>query len=179
MNDNNPQVYVADLAAYNAGSLTGKWFTPTDYADADDFAEAVTDYLSKMGREEWAIHDTDGFYLVNVGVHPSLDWVYRVAAGIAEHGPAFAYWVSEVMGEHMSAEDLSDEAFEGAYLGNYDFPADYAAERVRGTHGGLVDFDAWPFALIDWDQAWRELEQERYRAFSDGSGNGVYIFGPA
>jgi antirestriction protein len=55
--DNAPSVYIADLEAYNNGRLVGKWFNLLDYSDADEFNEAVADFLKETGAEEYAVHD--------------------------------------------------------------------------------------------------------------------------
>ncbi|MDX9668736.1 antirestriction protein ArdA [Pseudomonas sp. P8_250] len=41
MSANTYRIYVACLAAYNAGKLHGEWFDLEDYTDADDLQEAI------------------------------------------------------------------------------------------------------------------------------------------
>jgi len=68
------RIYVADLAAYNAGRLRGDWITPS--GDVDELAEQIQDVLRSHKRkgepvsEEWAIHDYDGF--PDMGEYPGL-----------------------------------------------------------------------------------------------------------
>jgi len=58
----NPRIYVACLAAYNAGILHGQWIDCT--ADVDELEAAIQKILKASpiaGAEEWAIHDYEGF----------------------------------------------------------------------------------------------------------------------
>ena len=63
------QIYVACLASYNNGCLSGKWITP---ADTEEKLQAQIDAILKASpepdAEEWAIHDYDNF--PNLGEYP-------------------------------------------------------------------------------------------------------------
>jgi antirestriction protein len=54
-----PKIYVADLEAYNSGRLVGKWFELDDYSSAEELMEAITEYMTSLGKEEYAIHDIE------------------------------------------------------------------------------------------------------------------------
>lgn len=47
----NPEIYVADLAAYNNGDLIGRWIDAT--LDPEDMLAEIQDMLEQ--GEEWAI----------------------------------------------------------------------------------------------------------------------------
>lgn len=52
-----PRIYVACLAAYNAGTLHGKWIEATQ--DIEDIWKEIRDMLASSpepNSEEWAIH---------------------------------------------------------------------------------------------------------------------------
>jgi len=57
-----PRIYVACLAAYNAGRLHGRWIDAAQ--DAADIQAEVRKMLAaspQADAEEWAIHDYEGF----------------------------------------------------------------------------------------------------------------------
>lgn len=67
----SPRIYVACLAAYNAGQLHGEWI----YADREAH-EILVDIKSMLERspqscaEEWAVHDYEGFSSISLGEWP-------------------------------------------------------------------------------------------------------------
>jgi antirestriction protein len=106
--------------------LYGAWF------DAAQEADELWKNIKKMlegspspGAEEWAIHDYEGFGLLHLNEFESLEAVAKIAAGIVEHGPAFAAWAL-----HVGADsDLLDE-FEEAYMGEWESGHAFAEEMV-------------------------------------------------
>lgn len=89
----SPRIYVASLSDYNAGRLHGVWIDAAD--DLDEIWSQINAMLAaspEPGAEEFAIHDHDGFYLVNVHEYESIENVHLLAEGIARHGNAFAVW---------------------------------------------------------------------------------------
>lgn len=75
------RIYVADLAAYNAGYSKGEWITPS--GDVDILAEQIQNILKKHKRkgepvgEEWGIFDYDGF--PDMGEFPGLEELAAMA----------------------------------------------------------------------------------------------------
>ena len=53
-------IYIADLAAYNAGVLRGAWLE-VDGFDKDDLQNSISELMFKWDCEEYAFHDYDGF----------------------------------------------------------------------------------------------------------------------
>lgn len=153
-----PQIYVASLTDYNNGVLHGVWVDMTQ--DLDDIWQQVNDMLAKSptvksGRlagpaEEWGIHDYEGFEGIKLDEFESLDRVAEIATMIAEHGPAFAAYVSNEGMEYATAE-----GFDEAFCGIWPSEADYAQELAREIGEEIPD--GWPFSCIDWERAWNEL----------------------
>jgi len=169
-----PRIYVACLAAYNAGQLHGCWI------DADQSAEDIYAEVQAMlaaspepTAEEWAIHDYEGFGELRLSEWESFKRVSAIAAGIAEHGDAFTAWLS-----YDSSQDATDlAAFENAYQGEYaslrEFAEDWAATA------GLYDAaekSGSPYVIVDMDLLTRDLDIELYTVASDH--DTVYVFDP-
>jgi antirestriction protein len=123
----SPRIYVASLADYNAGELLGVWI------DADQEPEALHSEIQAMlarsseeVAEEWAIHDYEGFGPYRVHEYETMEVVSAVAKGIAEHGTAFA--------AYLSWADTSEEALRGfgdCYLGQWPSLDAYARELAE------------------------------------------------
>ena len=159
-------VLVQDLADYTTGTLRGQWFTPTDYADAPEFADAVASFLAiAPGHEEYSIDDHEELPGAYVPRHMALNDLWTLCANVVEYGPAFAHWAGNV-GAVDAVEDFQDR-----YRGLWDTPREYAQEFADEI-GGLVPM-AWPYDCIDWEQATRELMMD-YATFD--ATEGVYLF---
>jgi antirestriction protein len=168
----SPRIYVACLAAYNNGKLHGAWI------DADQSADDIEREVARMlaaspepGAEEWAIHDYEGFDGLRLSEWEQFERVASIAAGISEHGPAFAAWLS-----YDEDRDPSDTtAFEDAYLGEWDSLRAYADDYAEQT--GMYDSAeraGSPYVVVDIDMLTRDLDIELY---SVESGNGtIYMF---
>ena len=75
-----PRIYVACLAAYNAGILHGAWIDADQ--PADDMYAAVREILAASpmpGAEEWAIHDYEGFGPLSLSEWESFERVSAIA----------------------------------------------------------------------------------------------------
>ena len=113
------KIYVACLASYNAGCLSGKWITP---ADTEEKLQAQIDAILKASpepdAEEWAIHDYNNF--PNLGEYPSVENIIKVVEAQKKHG------VNQINAflEGHSIEDL--EHFEDSYSGEFDNFREYS-----------------------------------------------------
>lgn len=151
------RIYVADLAAYNAGHLHGRWYDPADYDyDADTLQGAVNQLLSTGQKlygddtmsvhEEYAIHDYDDFYGLKIGEYDSLERVCVLAkalddtlAGYGDNqAEAFALFVDNFGIDTNTADDISEavDQFSDAYIGEQT-ALDYAYEYIEST--GMMD----------------------------------------
>ena len=161
VNEDKSQIYVACLASYNNGCLSGEWITPEDTKEK---LQAQIDVILKASpepdAEEWAIHDYDNF--PNLGEYPDLDKVIEVVEAIKLHG------VKAVEGfiEHFSLEDL--EHFEDAFHGTYDsfkeFAQDYADDTVEGLDS---DGNSTLARYFDYDSFERDLSHDYIESMAD------------
>lgn len=131
-----PRIYVADLAAYNEGTLRGEWIDITAETTVEDLREAVQAMLDRaMGEhvaEEYAIHDHEGFFGYEVHEYESLETVVRVGAFVAEHGEIGAKLLSR--GQDV---DEAERFLEEQYAGVGDSLSDWVFEHLNET--GEID----------------------------------------
>ncbi len=77
-----PQIYVASLADYNAGSLHGAWIDAT--VDLEEISDRVERMLATSPTtpraEDYAIHDFEGFGAYRPDEHDAIEWIQQVAA---------------------------------------------------------------------------------------------------
>ncbi|XOV77470.1 MAG: antirestriction protein ArdA [Aestuariibacter sp.] len=118
------QIYVADLAAYNAGYLHGVWIDAT--LSTDDIQNEIQAMLAKSpvsDAEEYAIHDYEGFEGVSLSEWEGLDSVHQMANFIEEHGALAAGLIN-----HFDDVDTAIKAIDDGYHGCYESLADYAQQ---------------------------------------------------
>ena len=142
----NPKIYVADLAAYNAGKLRGVWIDATQ--EPDEIKAEVQAMLAESPEpvaDEHAIHDTDGFEGVFISEWANFEDVHQIALLIEEHGALGAellnHWNNDVDEVRRLFED-------GYYLGAWENVADYVQEITEETTeipnhlSGYIDYDS-------------------------------------
>lgn len=158
----SPCIYVANLAAYNAGQLIGEWVTVTD--DAGDMLEQVH-RISRGG--DWAVHDQEGFGTYVVGEHPSLDLLAAMVRTASQMGgepgdmlELVALYVDMVGANYVDTDTLPDD-FSDAYAGVYESFTDYAAEYVDDMLAGIPD-DHPARTYFDVDRFAQDLEDDYY-----------------
>lgn len=170
----SPRIYVACLAAYNAGRLHGVWI------DADQDVDAVWAEIEAMlaaspepGAEEWAIHDFEGFGPLRLSEYESIERVVAIAQGIAEHGLAFAAWMAD-----DDSRDPSDvTGFEDAYRGEWESLRAYAKDWAESTGlDALAERCGSPHIRVDIDLLERDMEIEM--TVVDTPNHGVWVFDP-
>jgi len=170
----SPRIYVACLAAYNAGRLHGRWINADQAAeDIHDDVQAMLSGSPQPRAEEWAIHDYEGFGKLRLGEWESFERVSAIAAGIAAHGDAFTAWLS-----YDSERDPSDpQAFDDAYRGEWESLHSYADDYADsiGLHDAAQRARS-PYVTVDVDALARDLEIEMYVVPSDH--DTVYVFDP-
>lgn len=135
-----PKIYVADLAAYNAGILHGAWYDLEDYTgDLDSLGGAVQGMLAlgtrKYGREtlsvheEYAIHDYEGFGCIPIGEYDSLESVLAHADRLQGEPEKYEAWISA---------DRDPEAFDPDRVnGPYESKSDYVDNYLEGVYGSM------------------------------------------
>ena len=170
-----PRIYVACLAAYNNGRLHGEWI------DANQSVDEIWDDVKAMlaaspvpGAEEWAIHDYEGFGELRLSEWESFERVSAIAAGIAEHGDAFAAWLS-----YDTSQDPADTGrFEEMYRGEWD-SLRYYADQFADDMGlyAMAEQANSPYVVVDLEMLERDLDIELCTAASDHGT--VYVFDPS
>lgn len=146
-----PRIYVACLAAYNAGTLHGVWIDAAQ--EPWTIWDAVQDMLRASpiaGAEEWAIHDYEDFGGARVSEHAGFDTVSALAMFVGEHGELGAALLDHYGGDLAEAQ----EALADRYCGPHASLADYVRELTEET-------TAVPHALryyIDWRAMARDAE---------------------
>jgi len=124
-----PRIYVACLAAYNDGSLHGRWIDADQ--EAEDIQAEVTAMLETSpieGAEEWAIHDYEGFEGVELSEHTGIPEVVMLADFITQHGKLGAELLQHFGGDI----DQATAAFD-SYAGCYRSLSDYAQTLTEDT----------------------------------------------
>ena len=144
-----PRIYVADLAAYNSGTLRGEWIDATQ--DPEDIKAEIQTMLAKSpepGAEEWAIHDYEGFGELRLSEFEDIDSVSRVAKLIEEHGDVFPAVIAHFGGTRYL--DEAEEAMTEKYYGTYKSLADWAESYAEDTGiecgepwKNYIDFERW------------------------------------
>lgn len=115
------KIYVADLAAYNAGHLHGVWIDATlEVADIKAQIQRMLSLSPVQGAEEYAIHDHEGFGRGIISEYEGLDYVHDVACFIAEH-------------EELGIELLN-------YFCDLEEARIAAEENYQGCHASLADY---------------------------------------
>ena len=141
--DLRPRIYVACLAAYNAGRLHGAWIAVEDEETVWAAVEAMLKASPVAGAEEFAIHDHEGFGGVEIGEYAAIARVVEIARFVRERGRLGALVLEEVSGDL----DVAREAFED-YRGAYASLADYVAALIEDTIDipqalrGYIDYEA-------------------------------------
>lgn len=124
-----PAIWIADLAAYNAGHLHGKWVKLDADTTLDDLNRQVEAILKEGQRqysretlgvhEEFAIHDYECFGPIRIGEYDSLETVLDHAHRIGEEPNKYAAWIS-ARGE-SDAENFDPELVHGPYESEDDY----------------------------------------------------------
>ncbi len=124
------QIYVADLAAYNAGYLHGVWIDATQ--ELDDMQSQINAMLQVspvFDAEECAIHDSDGFEGCSIDEYEDLDAVHNKAMFIEKHGALGAHVLANFGGDLEEASKCLEECYQGVFKS----VADYAQELTEDT----------------------------------------------
>ena len=145
-----PRIYVACLAAYNAGHLHGRWIEASEPEEVREEVRAMLAASPEPDAEEYAIHDHEGFEGCRISEWASFDLVYELADFIEQHGCLGA----KLYGHFGESLDEARAALDN-YAGEYRCLADFAEELTRETGTEI------PKALeyyIDWAAMGRDLE---------------------
>ncbi|WP_416667935.1 antirestriction protein ArdA [Egbenema bharatensis] len=149
----HPQIYVACLAAYNAGHLHGTWIEFTPDTDAEDVQAPIDEMLKRSPEpdaEEWDIHDSEHF--AEFRSH-DLELLCQVANLINEHGEGAVKGFIAHLGSVNTAAEIDN--FSDIYLGCYQSEADFCEE-----HFGIAEA-AEKIQVFDWATLDQYIDWER------------------
>jgi antirestriction protein len=172
VDNDTPSIYVACLAAYNAGYLHGKWIDATQ--PEDDIDTEIEHMLASSpieDAEEWQVHDHTNFYDLN------LEWcgintISELAQLITEHG-ALGAAVHRYFGE-QSDIDATIQFIEDNYVGTYQSEADFAESTFNEIYV-TSDFPQHILFYIDFELYARDLFINDYLSFEiDGETHVFY-----
>lgn len=171
-----PMIYVADLAAYNAGHLHGIWIEATD--DLEDIQEQIQAMLEASpvrDSEEYSVHDYQGFGSFRPDEYESIESLHEVACFLEDYpdfGSALLNYYSDLHGEPaegqpsdnrhavrvgVAADRMIKEArkmAEDSYCGCYASVADYAQELTEETS----EIPQHLASYIDYERMARDME---------------------
>lgn len=179
-----PRIYVASLSDYNAGILHGEWIDATD--DVETMQEELDVMLAQSPAaarygdvaEEWAVHDYEGFGVLRLNEHESLETIGRLGDGITTHGEAFAAWA-----EHVGSDPEELGRFEDCFLGEWESIEAFAESMIE-DYGIMDEIDKMvpehirPYIEIDIEAFARDLHYGGDITSVDKPGGGVWVFGP-
>lgn len=170
-----PRIYVASLSDYNAGRLHGRWVDAAQ--PLDDLWSDIGDMLAESpepGAEEWAIHDYEGFWPLELHEYESLEFVHQVAEGIVQDGEAFAAFV---VFADRDPERLP--FFDDLYKGTWESLEAYARHLLQdlAIDVPLDSLPEWirPYVSIDVDAIVRDWESGSVTAIRARNGD-VHVF---
>jgi len=160
MNDKErpaPRIYVADLAAYNAGELRGEWIEVTRDTTVEELQREIHEMLARCSggeyvAEEFAIHDYENFHGYELDEYEHPETVVKVAAFIAEHGELGAKLVNQSHDVDEASGVLEDQ-----YAGSGDSIADWVSEFLEDS-GQLAEIPEKCRTYIDFEQYAHDLE---------------------
>lgn len=152
MADESPKIYVADLAAYNKGSLVGDWIDLSDYDSGSEVMEKIQEMVDEWkeadpSHEEYAIHDKenipDSLYNESMGEKEFDEIIeaWKVAEDRNIPFPVLAEWMSD----HGASADNGSDAF----YGEYDDEEDFAYRLVE--EGVITDLSRY-LSMTDTDR---------------------------
>lgn len=169
-----PRIYVASLSDYNSGRLHGRWIDATQELDAvRDEVDLMLALSPEPGAEEYAIHDYEGFGPIHLSEYESLQTVCNLAAGIANHGSAFAHLAAAL---DRSEWDDALQRFDELYHGTWDSFEDYAEELLRDMGLDLDEIGPeilQPYIRVDLDAFADDLAYDFRVVETD---EGVHVF---
>ena len=136
------RIYIACLAAYNAGQLHGDWVEAT--SDADEMHEAAQVVLASSPQaraEEWVIHDHEG--LPGIGELTSFDEIASIMELLEEYedrGPGLVRALLDChCGDLVVVREYLDDRGEGS-AGSRE---DWAWDRFEAEVNALSSGPAW------------------------------------
>lgn len=129
------RVYIACLAAYNAGILHGEWVEVSPCPN--EMREEISRILKaspEPDAEEWAIHDNEGFGSYHVSEHPNLE-------DLCDHVDAFyetrhdCDLIDGVIADRNCSAREAIEFIDEHYAGEWESVEHWAEDFLEETEG--------------------------------------------
>jgi len=144
-NPPKPRIYVADLAAYNAGYLRGEWLSLQDFDGAEHLRHAIQALLDQWEKEpldglcgpieEFRIDDHEGIPSCLIPRHGGLDadkvMAYVRLCESKKLGAAMAFIEAEFHRGAPPEEWLQE--FQERYLGTFSSLEEWARRHLEST----------------------------------------------
>ena len=167
-----PKIYVADLAAYVAGTLHGCWIDANQ--DAEDIHQEIQEMLAESpepSAEEFALHDFSGFGSFHLAEYDDIETVSALARLIDEFGEMVASTVwGRVAGDAGEARRILEEC----YQGSWDSLEAWAEDLLEST-GELNQVPEHLRSYIDIEAYARDQELNG-EVFTVTDGSEVHVF---
>lgn len=157
-NPESPKIYVADLAAYNAGHLKGQWLDLSDYSSGEEVMQAIQQIV---GQNEYAIHDYENFpsQLYHESMNSEdFDKIYEFMRMEQEVGLPY-----EVIAQYGAEHDVAN--IQEAYMGTYKDEEDFAMSISDELDPSFV---AYAYMVSETDR--RLIAQEEADSWLEGEG---------
>ena len=161
-------IYVGTYGKYNAGSLFGKWFDLSDFADKDEFMEACAELHKDESEPEFMFQDWENIPEELIGEswlsEKFFDLRDKVEDMDATTQEAFSNWL-DYESRDLSKADADDlvSKFNDEYIGKYDEEEDYAREVIEQCY----DLPEFAINYFDYAAFARDLFCDGYK-FLDG-----------
>lgn len=139
-----PQIWVCSIRDYVNGHNVGEWLDLSDYSSEEEVLEAIQVLLKgwdeELGidpmdvpREEWTIHDYEGFperfYSESMSFGPVLKWLRETEDMDDDRKEAY-----ELFLDNYSGSNTNVEKFEEAYQGKWESEEEYAEDLFKSCY---------------------------------------------
>jgi antirestriction protein len=170
---NRPRIYVACLAAYNAGKLHGEWIDATqDIEDLRAEIEAMLKASPEPHAEEYALHDFENFGSLRLSEYENLDHVAEVAQLISLHGE-LAWLVIDDYGG-LAHLDEARAAIEDRFVGCFEDREEWIHDLLEQTQE-MSKVPEYLRPYFDLDRYAHDLELSGEFTVLEGRGGKVYV----
>ncbi|MDO7847666.1 antirestriction protein ArdA [Hymenobacter sp. M29] len=158
-----PKIWVCSIRDYVNGHNVGEWLDLDNFTDEDEVLEAIQGMLKgwdeELGidtwdvpREEWTIHDYEGFpsrfYSEYMSFGPVLQWIEDTQDMDEDRKEAYELYL-----DHANNPTL--EGFEDSYRGYYKGGLEEYAEELTESCYDIPQHLTW---YIDYAKIGRDME---------------------
>lgn len=166
---NTPRIYVACLAAYNAGRLHGRWIEVD--GSVEHLQSEIQSVLAESpipNAEEFAIHDSE-YFGARLHRYESIEDVCALAELIEEYGDA----ARAAFGYFSDVEEVAKQFEDGTYCGSFSSTEEWAEYYWEST-GMLASVPESLHWYIDLERWVRDSLINDFLALEEG--DQVHIF---